>query len=688
MKRMRQIWLAGLVLLSLSIEVSAQNNVAMQDSIPEIVVTGTGTEHYLKDAPVQTEVISGKMLEQYAGRGLEEMLGGLCASLNFSLGDMGSNIQLNGMNNDYILILINGKRMNGDIGGQNDLAMINPDNIERIEIVKGASSSLYGSDAIAGVINIITKKNRDPFNVTNKTRVGCNGDIAQSNSVGIKHGKLNSTTSFNIKHTDGWRNTDKEWHHYDLMDGSVSKTVSRSTNYTIAENLEYNVNSQLSLTADVSFYQKWIKRPFGPYQYNRYDYQYRNQSYAAGAKYQLGERDYLTLDVSYDHYNYYFDYTQIETTDDFDESVPPKRLTYYPGMSILQTSQRKLLALAKGVFHLGEQNILNTGVEYMWDKLIAPSRMEGGQASVYTLSAYAQDEWTVVSNLILTGGVRFVHHKEFGQKLTPKVSAMYKWGDFNFRATYSYGFKAPTVKELYYGYITSIMSSKLKAYYGNKDLKPQTSNYYSAGVEYKGKKLSASVTGYYNKIKNMVELTVVPTSPEDKILEVEETMKYNNLAGARSYGVDVTLDYQILPSLAVGGGYSYVDAKAQYADDPTSQDYMKYMPINATSYNSATWKALWSHSWKKYKLGIGVFGNYRSTKYYITDGNGAPYQLWRLNTSHALLKMKKWTLVVDAGIDNIFNYVDDVPFGRNRGTTTPGRTYYVSCSIKFMNKSK
>lgn len=685
---MKQIWIVGLIGLTLSVKVGAQNNVVMQDSIPEVVVTGTGTQHYLKDAPVQTEVISGKMLEQYAGRGLEEMLGGLCASLSFSLGDMGSNIKLNGMNNDYILILINGKRMNGDIGGQNDLSMINPDNIERIEIVKGASSSLYGSDAIAGVINIITKKNRDPFSITNKTRVGYYGDITQSNSVGIKHGKLNSLTSMSMKHSDGWRNTDKEWHHYDLMDGSVSKTVSRSTNYSVAENLSYKVNRLLSLTADVSFYQKWIERPFGAYQYNRYDYQYRNQSYATGAKYQLNSRDYLTLDVSYDHYNYYFDYTQIETTDNFDHNDPPQRLTYYPGMSILQTSQRKFMTLSKGVFYLGEQHILNTGVEYMWDRLIAPDRMEGESASVYTLSAYVQDEWTMATNLILTGGIRFVHHQEFGQKVNPKVAAMYKWGDFNFRATYSYGFKAPTVKELYYNYITSIMSSKLKAYYGNKNLKPQTSNYYSAGVEYKGKKLSASVMGYYNKIKNMVELTVIPTSPEDRILEVEETMKYNNLSRARSFGVDVTFDYELLPSFSVGGGYSYVDAKAQYTDEPESEDFMKYIPINATVYHNATWKALWTHSWKKYKLGIGLFGNYHSKKYYITNGDGEPYQLWRLNTSHSLLKMKKWTFVVDAGVDNIFNYVDDAPFGRNRGTTNPGRTFYVSCSIKFMNKNK
>ena len=124
MKRMRQIWLAGLVLLSLSAEVSAQSNVAMQDSIPEIVVTGTGTEHYLKDAPVQTEVISRKMLDSYAGATLEDILSGLCASFDFSAGDMGANMQLGGLGNGYILILVDGKKMHGDVGGQNNLGLI------------------------------------------------------------------------------------------------------------------------------------------------------------------------------------------------------------------------------------------------------------------------------------------------------------------------------------------------------------------------------------------------------------------------------------------------------------------------------------------------------------------------------------------------------------------------------------
>ena len=154
----------------------------------EVVITGTGTEHYLKDAPVQTEVITSKALEQYQARSIDDLLSGLSPSLTFHDGDMGSHIQLNGLNNDYILIMINGKRMNGDVGGQNDLNQLNPANIERIEIVKGAASSLYGSDAIAGVINIITKRNREKMELTNTSRIGEYGDIRQSTSFGFNYG--------------------------------------------------------------------------------------------------------------------------------------------------------------------------------------------------------------------------------------------------------------------------------------------------------------------------------------------------------------------------------------------------------------------------------------------------------------------------------------------------------------------
>ena len=134
--------------------------------------------------------------------------------------------------------MINGKRMNGDIGGQNDLNQLNPANIERIEIVKGAASSLYGSDAIAGVINIITKQSREKMELTNTTRVGEHGDVRQSTSFGFSYGKLKSVTGINFRHTDGWRNTDMQWDQNQLKSGSTMLTVNRSSNYTLSENLE------------------------------------------------------------------------------------------------------------------------------------------------------------------------------------------------------------------------------------------------------------------------------------------------------------------------------------------------------------------------------------------------------------------------------------------------------------------
>ena len=148
----------GLLALCVAVSVEAQSDIWRSDSLQEVVVTGTGTQHLLKDAPVQTEVITQKMLRNYGGKSLEDILAGLTASFAFAEGDMGSQMQLNGLGNSYILILIDGKRIHGDVGGENDLGLIDPHNIEKIEIVKGAQSALYGSDAMAGVVNIITKK--------------------------------------------------------------------------------------------------------------------------------------------------------------------------------------------------------------------------------------------------------------------------------------------------------------------------------------------------------------------------------------------------------------------------------------------------------------------------------------------------------------------------------------------------
>ena len=167
------------------------------------------------------------------------------------------------------------------------------------------------------------------------------------------------------------------------------------------------------------------------------------------------------------------------------------------------------------------------------------------------------------------------------------------------------------------------------------------------------------------------------------VAEVEKSKRYKNLTKARIYGMDFTFNYHPAKSLSLAGGYSYADPKAQYPNKGIN--YMKYLPIDATSSHNANLNVLWQHSWKLYRLGVGIYGRYQSTRRYINDNNADGFQTWRINTAHSLLKMKRWSLTMNAGIDNVFDYVDRTPFGRNRATSTPGRTFYVSALIKFKN---
>lgn len=680
---------AGIIALLLYVapQVSAQSILEGKKTedlslmLEEVVVTGTGTEHYLKGAPVQTEVITRRALEQFQARSMEELLAGLSPSLTFHDGSMGSHIQLNGLNNDYILILIDGKRMNGDVGGQNDLNLLNPANIERIEIVKGAASSLYGSDAIAGVINIITKKHHDKTEFTSTSRVGAYGDVRESASLGLTIGQVKSMTGVNFHHTDGWRNTDLQWNQQQLKPGSTMKTVNRSTNYTLTESLDWNVNNRLSLTASGSYYERWVVRPHGPWSYLPNDFYYRNYGFAAGGKYRLGGRNYLTADLSYDRYGYFYDYKLQEVTDYFKDG---DRITYFPGQRIKQSVQRQVLGQAKGVFYIGDRHLLNTGFEYLYNHLESPHHIDGDRASVYTLAAYAQEEWTAADDVVLTAGARGTVHKETGFNLSPKIAVLYNKGNFRLRASYALGYKSPTVKELYYNYTATLGGGSLTAYHGNKDLKAQTSQYASVGAEYAGRKFQASVTAYANFLRNMIELVEINLTAEEKLDEIEKSKMYLNLTQARIWGVDFTFNYQPVQTLTVSGGYSFSDPRAQYPDQ--GADYMKYIPIDATSQHNATLNASWHHTWSRYRLGLAVYGRYQSVRRYVEDNDADAFQTWRINTAHTLLGMKKWTLTLNVGVDNLFNYVDRTPFGRNRATTTPGRTVYASALIKFKNR--
>jgi len=167
--------------------------------ISPIVITGTGTHHRVDKVPVQTEIITKKDIADLSGRNIEEIISGISSSIDYTTNSMGSNIKINGLGKDYVLVLVNGKRLIGGVVGYTDLSRLNSADVEQIEIVKGASSTLYGSDAIAGVINIITKKSKDKTAITNSTRLGGYGDFKQPNVFNFNNKKLSGKTSFRMQ---------------------------------------------------------------------------------------------------------------------------------------------------------------------------------------------------------------------------------------------------------------------------------------------------------------------------------------------------------------------------------------------------------------------------------------------------------------------------------------------------------
>ena len=704
MKRLLTVLLLFLNVLS----VVAQNDVWRSDSVQEVVVTGTGTQHLLKDAPVQTEVISRKMLDSYGGKSLEDILSGLTASFAFSEGDMGSQMQLGGLGNSYILILIDGKRIHGDVGGENDLGLIDPQNIEKIEIVKGAQSALYGSDAMAGVINIITKKHRQKgLYVDNSTQYGTHNDLRQHNTLALNYGKWSSQTNFQLQRNDGWQNTAEEYAEAMVLTDSKNKTVNKFRNWQIAERLTFQPTKKIELYADGTYYKKDIMRPrdgkHASCDVYTYDLHYNNASASVGGKWKLGGKgslqDYVTLDVDWNMHAYYYkytarhyDYVLLEGEEYGDQNGEWFSVAMYPGQRKLQSNQQRVMGQLKGIFHLPYNNTINAGAEYRYDHLKAPERTATGTASDWTSAVYVQDEFNKLSWLNITAGLRLVDNQNFGFRLTPKISAMASWGDWRFRLGWSQGFKTPTVKELYYRYL-HVMGSSTFFNMGNTKLDPQTSNYWSANVEYRGDRLTASVTGYINKLDNMIALVNVPVGEipagvttaymGDGSNNVQARM-YKNMDDARTCGVDVTLAYKFTKELSMTAAYSYLDTEANLYDAGTDQ--MKTVVIDGMAHHKWNASVMYNHAFSNiYKLGVNLSTRGSSKRYYENNGDGRAYQLWRINTTHdfQVSSFKIASFRLEAGIDNIFNYVDRTMRPYHLGNNTSGTTVYGKVVVRL-----
>lgn len=218
-----------------------------------VVVTGTGMHQRLKNTPVPVEVITAHEIEAAGVNGLQEALTMMVPSLSFSPNAMGSYLRMNGLTNSHVLVLVNGKKLVGDISGNIDLSQIDIHNIKRIEVLNGAASTLYGSDAVGGVINIILNNPTDDSQFNSDSRYTSKNRFDQSLNLSLNAGKVGSFTGYNYSHSDGWQNSNLTDDGDELVE-TLSQLSLGYTSNNLTQRFTYDHDERLSVYAEGTYY--------------------------------------------------------------------------------------------------------------------------------------------------------------------------------------------------------------------------------------------------------------------------------------------------------------------------------------------------------------------------------------------------------------------------------------------------
>lgn len=650
-----------------------------------IVVTGTGTHQRLKSTPAPVTVVTAADIKKIGITDFQQAMTMLVPSVSFSTNSMGSYLMMNGLSNKYVLVLINGRKLIGDVANNVDLSRIDLSRVKRIEVLNGAGSSLYGSDAIAGVINIITDEPKDAIQLTSSSRYEGYGQFTQTVNANISNEKFGSYTSFKHDQSDGWQSNEKAYSADRKGNVTIVPTAGlMSTGFhsnLVNQKFTYRPSDKLSIYANGGYYWKLTDRPVvEPSVYGGSDYDLHYESYNAGlgGRYNFNKKASVSLDLTNDNYMQSYKYIRV-----------PKGSQVAIGDYNRTKTQQFNEAEAKGIFNFYENSQTVVGLDYRSESLDRPSA--GVDKSVYTVAGYLQHEMKLTSQFKAIAGARYDYHQTAHGRLSPKLALMYSCGPINIRGTYSAGYRAPGLDELYY-----LLNRSKTITVGNTGLKAEKSQYVSLNMEYNNEWLNFSVTGYLNKIKDMISNYTVPFSQlsdqevtaildqarkagitESEIAVLDQLKSYTNADRGLVKGFEVNGLFKLGHGFSLSGNYAYAYARNKI------EGVWDNIPRSMRHTGTVTGNYL--HGWKNYLLNVNINGRLQSKRFHPGHqyGDAPGYGVWNLNTKHTFTGIRHLDLEVGAGVNNLFDKVDDRPYGVNYSLLSPGRTAYVSLAIKF-----
>jgi outer membrane receptor for ferrienterochelin and colicins len=647
-----------------------------------VVVTGSGHHQRLKSTATPVHVLSSQEIREQGISTFDAALTRMMPQVSMAPNSMGTFLRLNGLGNKYILILINGQKLSGDISNNVDLNRINMSRVKRIEVLDGAASSLYGSDAIAGVINIITDQpTQQLIGITSDTHVSGHGVLTEAVSLDIYKNGFGSYTSFTHDRADSYQTTDLEY--VKGSDTETQQTIAPLfTGYRsniFGQKFTYNPNQHLALNAGLDYSYKITDRPETRSDITGgtdYEMRYKGLRWNVGGIYKFTSRNSLQADFTVDRFRYGKEYDVETKTNAIGDYVQSKK-------------QRMMEGELKGILSLSAHSTTIFGADWRKDYLTATSG--NIEQNVYTLAAYAQHEQQLLKGLTATIGLRLTHHETFNNHLTPKATLMYAPGNFRFRATYSAGFRAPGLDELYYHYF-AVNRGKPQISFGNQGLKPEKSHYFSLNAEYRDNVIAVSLTGYLNRINDMVvkqnvpvdEVSLVmlrkefPEMTDDQANKLEQYALYQNSDKGDVKGVQLNVSANIFQGFNLSANYVYTYARTKSGDE--------WSVLERSIRHAATIAANYHHTWGRYGMNINLNGRLQSKTYYTGTYEDAPgYGIWNLHTTHTF-DCSKWAFVEPSiGIDNLFDKVDRRIDSSTRkyALYSPGRMLVVGLKVRF-----
>lgn len=638
--------------------------------INEVVVTGSRTARPIKMSPVTTQVLGGKALVDAGYGNLQQALQQETPGLNIQKVGFGNEISMQGLDARHVLFLMDGERMTGDMAGNLDYERFNLHAIDRVEIVKGASSTLYGSRAAGAVINLITKKTDKPLSIDAGIRYGQMNErnykhpqpkdflyMFEQNadrpnlqswvSAGFKAGKFTSQTDVWYSESDAFymyqaENDKKVYtkesnpflpHDIIVVSNAVRPPmgIEGKEHITVSQKLYYNPNPNLSvLVYGSSFFM------------NTYDLIQdmtfsQARDWTAGTKVTYHVKDWFSVTGSL-HADFYDRFKRHERIDkrqkDYESSIYQPRLTvtsnYFNGHSLI----------------LGMEH---TSDELTSDRFSGNANHDLKTRALKETEYFLQDEWTINPRWMISAGIRTNFSKAFGFMGMPKVVAKYSPDKhWSLRANYSMGYRSPSIKELFFNW-DHLGMFMIR---GNENMRPEKNNYFSLGAEYSNDRLFVSGTAYGNYFRDKIEGVW-------RIYDMQYNFEYTNLSQQRLLGLEVLARWSVLDCLTLNGTYSFVDVSKN-----------KGIQVNTTSPHAATASMDYKYMKKNYRLNAVFSASYMGGKkfdvqdrVFVKEENKSydayfrcdlpQYVLCNLSVSQTFWNKVKLTL----GMDNLFNYV-------------------------------